>query len=119
MLGMNPPDNDSWTTALLTNPEVLAVDQDTRSSPACRLANSPEGTEISKKELADGTFAIGFFNRTAAPIKLDLAWKGLGFAARAEVRDLWLRSNLEQQTNFVAELSPHACVLLQAGRNKK
>ncbi|RPI46854.1 MAG: glycoside hydrolase family 27 protein, partial [Bacteroidetes bacterium] len=28
MLGMNLPDNDDWTKALLTNPEVLAVNQD-------------------------------------------------------------------------------------------
>ncbi len=33
MLGMNLPDNDDWTTALLTNPEVLAVNQNPVGRP--------------------------------------------------------------------------------------
>ena len=40
MLGMNLPDNDEWTTAILTNPEVLAVDQDSLGKPAQRVIDS-------------------------------------------------------------------------------
>src|SRR5204863_8641586 len=64
MLGMNLPDNDPWTTALLTNPEVLAVNQDALGRAAQRLPSKSGGVEVWAKELADHTLAVGFFNRT-------------------------------------------------------
>ena len=67
MLGMNLPDNDEWTTAILTNPEVLAVDQDPLGKPAQRIANPAVPAEIRVKPLADGSRAVGFFNRTSQP----------------------------------------------------
>ena len=52
MLGMNLPDNDAWTTAVLTNPEVLAVDQDPLGKAAQRMVNSSVPTETWMKPLA-------------------------------------------------------------------
>ena len=50
MIGANLPDNDDWTTALLTNPEVLAVNQDVLGQPAQRLTNVLAGVEIWTKK---------------------------------------------------------------------
>ena len=61
MLGMNLPDNDDWTTALLTNPEVLAVNQDAEGRAAWRMAGPPVPAETWMKQLADGSFAVGCF----------------------------------------------------------
>jgi hypothetical protein len=52
MLGMNLPDNDDWTTAILTSPEVLAVDQDPLGKQARRIPLSPPGVEL----WGEGTF---------------------------------------------------------------
>jgi len=132
MLGMNLPDNDDWTTALLTNPEVLAVDQDPLGQPARRVFTPGQTVEIWTRKLADGSLAVGFFNRTDDGVKADYAWSHLGLSTTArarepwhgatilmsrvsapEVRDLWLRKDLGRQENFVAELPPHGCVLLK------
>jgi hypothetical protein len=54
MLGMNLPDNDGWTTAMLSNPEVLAVNQDSLGRAARRMTGPPQIVETWMKELADG-----------------------------------------------------------------
>jgi len=113
MLGMNLPDNDDWTTAILTGPEVLAVNQDALGRQGRRVAGTTQAPEIWIKPLADGSSAVGFFNRTGQPVKMDVAWRKLGFRSAPEVRDLWLRKDLERQKNFVTELPPHGCVLLR------
>jgi hypothetical protein len=113
MLGMNLPDNDAWTIALLTNPEVLELNQDSAGRAARRMTGPPVPAETWMKELTDGSFAIGLFNRTEQPVKVQFPWRHLGFLSAPEVRDLWLRQDAGRQENFVAELPPHGCVLLQ------
>jgi hypothetical protein len=112
MLGMNLPDNDEWTTALLTNPEVLAVNQDSAGTPAKRFFIPGLAAELWCRELADGAQAIGLFNRTGTIAKVQLQWSELGFRSAPEVRDLWLRKNLGKDKKFTAEIPPHGCVLL-------
>jgi len=113
MLGMNLPDNDDWTTAILSNPEVLAVDQDPLGKPARRMTGPPQSAEVWMRQLADGSFAVGFFNRTGQPVKVNFPWRNLGFLSAPSVRDLWLRQDLGQQENFAAELPAHGCFLVQ------
>jgi hypothetical protein len=62
MVDANLPDNDAWTLALLTNPEVLAVDQDSLGA-AAKLIVASNGFEIWAKPLHDGSHAVGIFNR--------------------------------------------------------
>ena len=112
MVGANLPDNDDWTTALLTNPEVLAVNQDSLGQPAQRVVNPDVPAEIWVKKLADGRVAVGFFNRKDQPVKLDFPWRNLGFHFAPKVHDLWLRKDLGRQKDFVAELPAHGCMLL-------
>jgi len=114
MVGANLPDNDPWTLALLTNPEVLAVNQDALGQPAQRLTNVLAGAEVWTKKLADKSLAVGIFNRgkTALPVKL--IWKDLGLRAKPAVRDVWVRKDLGKVENFTAELPPHGCILLKA-----
>jgi alpha-galactosidase len=114
MLGMNLPDNDEWTTALLTNPEVLSVNQDPRGSAAQRSADSAQNVDIWIKQLADQSSAVGFFNRTDNSTKLEVPWQRLGFVSDPQVRDLWERKDLGRQRQFVGVLAPHGCVLLHA-----
>lgn len=113
MVGANLPDNDEWTTAVLSNPEVLAVNQDPLGKPAQRMVNSNVPAETWIKPLADGSFAIGFFNRTSQPLKIDVLWKNLGLPSSPQVRDLWLRKDLGRQKNLMADIPPHGCLLLR------
>jgi hypothetical protein len=113
MVGANLPDNDDWTMAILTNPEVIAVNQDSLGKAAQRMTNPNVPVETWKKELADGSFAVGFFNRTSQPLKINVLWRNLEFRSRPKVRDLWLRKDLEREKSFPAELLPHGCILLK------
>ena len=119
MLGMNLPDNDDWTTAILSNPEVLAVDQDVLGRQARRMTADGTVTEMWVKELADGSLAVGFFNRTEKTARVDYRWHYLGFAGAPAVRDLWLRKDLDRQPHFTAEIPAHGCVLLKVAGTPK
>ncbi|MFZ0827756.1 MAG: putative Ig domain-containing protein [Verrucomicrobiia bacterium] len=113
MVGANLPDNDDWTLALLTNPEVLAVNQDAPGQPAQRLTNGVAGVEIWTRKLADHSLAVGVFNRGKVAVPVNLVWHDVGVRARPAVRDLWLRKDLGRQKTFTAEVPPHGCVLLR------
>jgi hypothetical protein len=113
MLGMNLPDNDPWTTALLTNPEVVAVNQDALGRAARRMSGAPVPAETWLKELADGSCAVGFFNRSDQPVKLDVPWRHLGYGSAPQVRDVWRRRDLGRQERFAAELPAHGSLLLR------
>jgi hypothetical protein len=113
MVGANLPDNDAWTLALLTNPEVLAVNQDALGQPAQRLTNVLAGAEIWTRQLADKSLAVGIFNRGKAAVTVKLVWKDLGLRAKPAVRDLWVRKDLGRAENFTAEIPLHGCVLLK------
>jgi alpha-galactosidase len=113
MLGMNLPDNDDWTTALLTNPEVLAVNQDPAGKAAKRIFVPGLKAEVWMRELSGGSHAVGLFNRTGETTKIQLNWEEAGFRAVPKVRDLWLRQDCKKENYFSAEIPPHGCVLLR------
>jgi hypothetical protein len=113
MLGMNLPDNDPWTAAILSNPEVLAVNQDELGLTARRMFGPPVPAETWVKTLADGSWAVGFFNRTNQTVKVDVPWRHIGYLSAPQVRDLWLHRDLGRQERFTSELAAHACVLLR------
>ena len=113
MLGMNLPDNDDWTTAVLTNPEILAVDQDVLDRPVRQIRIPYQGVELWTKTLSNTSVAAGFFNRTDKAVEVNCMWQDMGFSASPKVRDLWLRKNLRPQTVFVEEIPAHGCALLK------
>jgi len=113
MLGMNLPDNDEWTAALLTNPEVLALNQDPWAKAARRTTGLPTRSEVWLRDLQDGSLAVGIFNRSDEPDEAVLLWRDLGLTPPVKVRDLWLRQDLDAPDSFTAALAPHACRLLR------
>ncbi|HWD20449.1 MAG TPA: alpha-galactosidase [Verrucomicrobiae bacterium] len=113
MLGMNLPDNDAWTTSLLTNTEVLAVNQDPLGRAARRMTGPPVAAETWMKTLSDGSCAIGLFNRSNQTAHVHFPWRNLGFTSAPEVRDLWLRQTLARAEEYAQDLPPHGSVLLR------
>ena len=113
MLGANLADLDQATLALLTNDEVIAVNQDPLGQPAQRVTVAGNAPEIWTKRLASGALVVGIFNRTEQASGGELRWRDLGFSTPPSVRDLWTHTVLSVQPNFTIELPPHSCVLLQ------
>jgi alpha-galactosidase len=101
------------TLATLTNPEVIAVDQDPAGTQGRRVWE--EGPlEIWVKPLADSSKAVGIFNREQATIGVTLHFHDIGLGQSASVRDLWNRRDLgEFQDGYTAEVPEHGAVFLK------
>jgi len=116
MLGMNLPDDDAWTTSLLTNDEVLAIDQDPLGLGAKRVSQQ-NGLEVWVKDLKNGSKAIGLFNRSSTEATVTLNWTESGLSGRQALRDLWQHKKLGSFSRSYSSLVPaHGVVLLQAKR---
>jgi alpha-galactosidase len=90
---------DPFTLNLLTNDEVLALDQDALGRQAVRAATAG-GIDIYMKELEDGSRALGFFNRDSTVQTLEFNKLGyLGISRRQHVRDLWRQQDLPDIAN--------------------
>ncbi len=88
MIGCDMTRLDDFTYGLLSNDEVLAVDQDPLGLGAAKIATDGMG-EIWARPLVDGSVAVGLLNANfiEQDITLDLAASGLEGGWR--VRDLW------------------------------
>jgi len=78
--------------AALTNPAVIAVDQDALGLQAVKVAESGPGLEVWSKQLSiAGNRAVLLLNRSeaAAPITVSLADLGLADSSPAAIHDLW------------------------------
>jgi alpha-galactosidase len=104
---------DDFTLGLLSNDEVLAVDQDALGKEARRI--SQEGTsEVWAKPLADGTWAAGLFNRGESPASVTLKFEALKLPANELLRDLWRQKDLgEFKGEFTATIAPDGVVMVR------
>ena len=93
LIGCDMSQLDPFTTALLGNDEVLAVDQDPLGKPAGRKAKDGQ-LEVWARPLSDGTTAVGLFNRGSAPAEVTAHWTDLGLSGEQPVRDLWQQKDL-------------------------
>jgi alpha-galactosidase len=81
------------TVAMLTNRDVIAVDQDRLGKQGDRVfAEGP--IEIWAKPLSDGSKAIGIFNRHPRPMSEAVDFDQLGFSGPVHARDLWQGKDL-------------------------
>jgi alpha-galactosidase len=118
-LGCDLSQLDPFTARLLTNDEVLDVNQDPLGRQAARKSQSGL-LEVWAKQLEDGTMAVGLFNRGIEPAKVTAEWADIGVAGRQPVRDLWQRKNLgDFDSAFTAAVAPHGMSLIKVGRAKK
>ncbi len=110
MVGGELPSADAWTKSLLTNPEVLLVDQQsTENRPV--IANESIVVWIAKSP-SNEAFYVAAFNRGESPQTLHYSWADLGLPSNAYLsRDLWERRDLNSTPTFSIVLPPHACVL--------
>ena len=104
------------TRSILMNPEVIAVDQDAKGVQGHRVWD--EGPlEIWVKPLADGSQAVGLFNRGESPLKITLDFNKIGAPSSARLRDLWQRKDLGAvQNSYTAEVPKHGVVFLKVSK---
>jgi alpha-galactosidase len=109
---------DDFTLSLLTNDEVLAIDQDELGRPAKQLIVDGR-RQVYVKELADGSRAIGFFNLAQAPQTISVTWAQLGLTPPARARDLWRQQDLILSGDaLIAEVPRHGAYLVRVWPTK-
>lgn len=119
---------DAFTHSLLTNDEVIAVNQDPLGKPAKRVLEE-NGVQVWVKPLEDGDYAVGLFNtdaygstpqsyfrwgdETVKQFTFDFAKAGLT-GSKWKLRDLWRQQDLgEYKKHLTTQIPYHGVVMLR------
>jgi alpha-galactosidase len=104
---------DEFTLSLLTNDEVLDVDQDPLGKPGKRIT-AQEDQEVWARPMEDGSMAVGLFNRGEMESIVTAKWSDLGLNGSQVVRDLWRQQDLGSfNSEFQAKVPRHGVVLMR------
>jgi alpha-galactosidase len=116
------------TTSILTNKEVIAVDQDALGIAAYKIQMA-DSLEVWVKPLKDNEVAVCFLNRSNHSQKLDIKWADLNVADKATglnlnlaesiytLRDLWLKKPAgTTKGNFKRDVASHDVVMLKLAK---
>jgi len=103
------------TREILTNREVIAVDQDSLGVQGWLVSQPRPDLQVWVKPLRDGSRAVALFNRTEAPAEIAVEWSAIGLASGpASVRDLWAHRDLGSFAGRYAALVPsHGVVMVR------
>ncbi len=127
LLGNDLARLDDFTLGLLTNDEVLEVNQDPLGKQGALLRREG-GREIWVREMEDGSKAVGLFypaNEFSdpagyfgwdgdGPVEISVTAAELGFGGKLRVRDLWRQKDLETPSGgFTATVPHHGVVLVR------
>jgi len=114
LVGTDLTQMDLATHAILTNPEVIAVDQDALGAGPTRIGDYKDGVEVWEKPLSGGTKAVLLLNLAPRNAIASIGWSDLRLRPNARVRDLWSRKDLGIFTNgYSVQIPPHGSVLLK------
>ena len=107
LIGCDLNQMDPFTMNLLTNDEVLAVNQDPLGKQAVQVYSSKE-YEVWVRDLADGSKAVGLFNKTGKPLYVPVEMKDLQLDGKWNMRDVWTQSDLGKvRVHFEMKTRPH------------
>jgi alpha-galactosidase len=121
---------------ILTNKEVIAVDQDKLGKQAVRVAPPVPAAEsesvpkagrggsttggllqVFARPLADGGHAVGLFNLGTETAKVTAKWSDIGIKGSHKVRDLWKHADLGSiKDEFTADVPSHGVVMIKIAK---
>jgi alpha-galactosidase len=102
---------------ILTNPEVIAVNQDALATSGDRASfNNETGAQVWFKPLANGDIAVLLFNsHDTHATHVACTWQQFGVSSAAFVRDLWARTDLGRiPAGLSLKLEPHEVMFFRA-----
>jgi alpha-galactosidase len=99
---------------ILTNKDVIAIDQDPLGKQGYRFMEHPS-KEIWVKELSNGEWAICFFNSGDENMTIRVNWTYLPFLnGTFKIRDIWQKKEIgKTDTDYSSDIAPHDVVLLR------
>lgn len=103
------------TRDILTNREVVAVDQDSLGVQGWLAAQPAPDLQVWMKPLRDGSRAVALVNRTEAAAEIAVEWSAIGLRpGAATVRDLWAHRDVGRVANrYAAPVPPHGVVMVR------
>jgi alpha-galactosidase len=103
------------TRSILTNAEVIAIDQDPDGKPPKRIAEAEASALVVVRPLHDGSVAVGLFNRADQPQEMSVKWEALGVSGKKlRARDLWKHADIPVTADGYGSVVPaHGVVLLK------
>jgi alpha-galactosidase len=115
LIGCDMEKLDSFTLNILTNDEVIAVNQDALGKQATCLQTIGE-LRIYVKHMEDGSKAVGFCNFGQEPVDISYAdFEKLGISGSQKVRDLWRQKDIAKlsasQATLPLKVRPHGVLL--------
>lgn len=97
---------DAATRAILTNKDILAIDQDPLGKQGKRVLNE-NGWQVFVKPLANGTHAIGILNTAASKRKFKKQLSALGLKGKFKLFDVWSKKNHKKTNTLNFDVASH------------
>jgi alpha-galactosidase len=117
LIGCDIADMDDFTFSLLSNNEVISVNQDPLGVQASKVSES-DSCIVYEKPLEDGSVAVGLFNISSKPRNIGITLKSLGISdGNQTIRDLWRQNNIAVVTGtrdkWEISVAPHGVELVK------
>lgn len=113
LLGCDLSKLDKFTLNLLTNDEVLAVNQDPLGKQA-QVPLKSDTYQVWIKDMSDGSKVLGIFNLSEKEDVVRFYWNNLAIEDTYKVRDLWRQADLGTfRSMFATKLAPHGVTLIK------
>jgi len=117
LIGCDLEKLDDFTVSLLSNDEVLAIDQDALGAEATPMVQD-DSQAVYVKPLEDGSYAVGLFNLSNSPKEIGVKWDSLKLAGKAQVRDLWRQQDIGvQPEGYSCTVNAHGVRLLRVTKS--
>jgi alpha-galactosidase len=115
IIGCDVRSMDEEARAILTNPRLIAVDQDPLGAQG-RVVRRDRDYDVWMRKLAGGAVAVGLCSRSSAPVEIAVGWSELGFGGgELRARDLWTGEESGPLRNGLARVvEPHDCLVFEA-----
>ncbi len=125
MIGCDMTKLDDFTLSLLTNDEVLDINQDSLGLGAGCVAEG-DGWEIWARPLEDGSIAAGLYNKSLREQTIVMNMSELGMECKWRVRDVWRQADegvflgkyehsVPGHATHLVKFTPLACATLRDG----
>lgn len=113
LMSTNLENLNDFEKSLLTNVEMLDINQDKLALPAMCVYKK-DGIEVLVKELSDGEKAIGVFNFNGKATVATLDWATLGLEGTKTLRDVWRQQDIgKYKAQFSANVRPYGVVVVR------
>jgi alpha-galactosidase len=112
MLGSDPRKLSAASIRMLTNPDVIAVDQDRLATQGTAMRRQRSG-QIWVKPLVGGARAVAILNRGSSTLQITTSLRAIGIArtSQYQIENLWTHRTATTTGAIRSRIAPHAAVL--------